>query len=285
MHHLLRGEAAQVHSLLEQAAQVAVGEDAEHAAPLVGDRSGAEAFLRHLAHHFDERRLRQHARHRVAAAHHVAHMREQLASEAAARVRSGEVVFAKSARVEQRDRERIAERHLRRRAGGRREVQGAGFLIDRAADDDVGVLGERGLGPPGHRDDRDADALQRRQDHRELVDLARVGDREHDVTGRDHAEVAMTRLGRVNEHRRRAGRRERRRDLAADMAALAHAHHDHPAAALEHRLDGAGEALALARFHAEEGLRLDVESLVRELQRALRIERGFSRRVAGRGVH
>ena len=54
-------------------------------------------------------------------------------------MRAREVLLAKAARVEQRDRERVAERHLRRGAGGRREVERAGLLVDRARDDDVGV--------------------------------------------------------------------------------------------------------------------------------------------------
>ena len=78
----------------------------------------------------------------------------------------------------------------------------------------------------------------------------RVGDRQHDVVLGHHAEVAVAGLGRMDEERRRAGRGERRRDLAADVAALAHAHDDDPAAAGEHRLHRGDEAFALARLQA-----------------------------------
>ena len=52
------------------------------------------------------------------------------------------------------------------------------------------------VGAAGHRHQRHAEALERRQDRRELVALAAVGDRQHDVAGRDHAEVAVAGLGR-----------------------------------------------------------------------------------------
>ena len=79
----------------------------------------------------------------------------------------------------------------------------------------------------------------------DLVALAGVGDREHDVARCDHAEVAVARLGRVDEQRRRAGRRQGGRDLAADVAALAHAHHDDAAAAGEDRTERGDETFAL----------------------------------------
>jgi len=81
-------------------------------------------------------------------------------------------------------------------------------------------------------------------------------------------------LAGVNEERRRAGRGERRRDLAADMTALAHAHDDDPAAAREQGLHRGDEGLALARLESLDGTRLDVERGARELQRAHRVEGG-----------
>jgi hypothetical protein len=51
-----------------------------------------------------------------------------------------------------------------------------------------------------------------------------------------HAQVAVAGLGRVHEERRRAGAGQRGGDLAAHVAALAHAHDDHAAAAAQHGL-------------------------------------------------
>ena len=54
MHHLAGLDAAQVAPLLDAAPQVAVGEDAEHAAVGIGDRRRAQALGAHLAHHVGE---------------------------------------------------------------------------------------------------------------------------------------------------------------------------------------------------------------------------------------
>ena len=57
--------------------------------------------------------------------------------------------------------------------------------------------------------------------------------------GRDHAEIAVARLGRMDELRRRAGRGEGGGDLARDMAALAHAGDDDAARRGGEQVDGA----------------------------------------------
>ena len=116
--------------------------------------------------------------------------------------------------------------------------------------DDVGMTAEAALDVAGHRDQRHAEALDRRHDRGDLVALARVRDREDDVAGRHHAEIAVARLAGVDEERRRAGRRQRRRDLAADVAALAHAHHDDAAAAGEDRAERGDEASPWRSFSA-----------------------------------
>ena len=56
----------------------------------------------------------------------------------------------------------------------------------------------------------------------------------------------MIGLHRMHEEGRRAGRGKRRGDLGADMAALAHAGDDDPAADRGNQLDGAGEGFGKA---------------------------------------
>ncbi len=84
----------------------------------------------------------------------------------------------------------------------------------------------------------------------------------------------MAGLARMHEHRRRAGGRQRRGDLASDVPTFSHAHHDDTAGALEHREAGAAEALVLARLQANDRARFDVEGLAREPQRAIGVEGG-----------
>jgi hypothetical protein len=77
----------------------------------------------------------------------------------------------------------------------------------------------------------------------------------------DHAQVAVAGFGRVHEERRRAGGGQRGRDLAPDVAALAHAHHDHAAAHIQHAAHRLGKTRRLARGQAQHGGGLDVEGL------------------------
>ena len=85
-----------------------------------------------------------------------------------------------------------------------------------------------GIGGDG--DEPDAEAARIVDQVLELDRLARPRQRQDHVVGGDHAEVAVARLAGMDEERGRAGRGEGRRDLAADMAGLAHAGDDHPAA-------------------------------------------------------
>ena len=102
----------------------------------------------------------------------------------------------------------------------------------------------------GHHDERHAEPLQMRHQHDELGRLAGVGDGEHDVGARDHAEIAVARLGGMQEEGGRAGAGERRGDLAGDVAGLAHAGDDHPALAGQADAAGRGEARVEARTAA-----------------------------------
>ena len=140
------------------------------------------------------------------------------------------------------------------------------------------------VGLAGHAHQRHAQPAHRRQHGRELVALAAVADGQHHVARHHHAQVAVAGLGRVHEEGRRAGGGQRGGDLAADVAALAHAHHDDAAAALQHRLHRGREACALARRQFLQCARLDLEGLRCQRERALGIEgarRGHGAAVAG----
>ena len=126
-------------------------------------------------------------------------------------------------------------------------------------DDDVRSLAERRVPPSRHRDERRAAALHVRDQRDDLLGLARVREREDDVAAEDHPEVAVDRLGRVQEEGGRAGRGERRGDLLADDAALADARHDDAPGGGLHGGDGAVESLVEAVRERADGLRLDLD--------------------------
>ncbi len=78
----------------------------------------------------------------------------------------------------------------------------------------------------------------------------------------------MDRLGRVQEERRRAGARERRGDLAADDAGLAHAGDDDAAAALAQQLDRARRSARRAARRARGSAAASVSSTLRASARS-----------------
>jgi hypothetical protein len=98
---------------------------------------------------------------------------------------------------------------------GARPVR-TGFVDAAELEHQVGVLAERRVGVLGDRDHRHTDRLHVRQHHQQFLGLARLRERQQHVARIDAAEVAVDGLGRVQEDRRRAGRRERRRDLLGD---------------------------------------------------------------------
>jgi hypothetical protein len=104
----------------------------------------------------------------------------------------------------------------------------------------------------------------------ELFGLPAVRQRQHHVVLADGAEIAVNRLRGMEEERRRAGARERRGNLPADDAGLAHPGHDHASPALEEDLERALEVVADPIDQTDDGGRLDLENLAREFQRGRR---------------
>ncbi len=125
--------------------------------------------------------------------------------------------------------------------------------------------GERGL-PVSATSGAD-EALQPGHEAQDLLGVAAVRDGEQHVALDDAAEVAVDRLGRMQEERGRAGRREGGRDLLGDDPALAHAGGDHAPRAGEERLDRALEALVEPRDQLADGVGLDLEHLAGGIQR------------------
>jgi hypothetical protein len=103
---------------------------------------------------------------------------------------------------------------------------------------------ERAVGIGGEGDQPDAKAAGIADEGGELRRLARPGERDHDVLRADHAEIAVARLGRMDEMRGRAGGGEGCGELAPDMAGLAHARDDDATGGAADQRDGFGEGLA-----------------------------------------
>jgi len=111
-----------------------------------------------------------------------------------------------------------AQAHLHRRPGGRNDS-----LFDRLRHVRQQKPHRRlpHQGRPvtaGDRDQRNGKALGMGQHVGQFRRLARVRQDQQHIPLSHHAQIAMARLGRVDEMRGRAGRGKGRRDLAADMA-------------------------------------------------------------------
>ena len=208
--------------------EVAVGHDAGQRAAAVDGADAAEALRGHDDQRLRHRRLGGHERQIGARVHDVGHP-DQPPAELAARMVDLEVVGREPLALQQGDRQRIAQRQHHDGRRRRREAEGAGLRLVRQHERDGCRLGERARHPPHDGDERDAEALSVVHEVRELRRLAGVRQHQQRVGIGDHAEIAVARLRRVNEERRRPGRGEGRSHLVGDVAALAHAGDHDPA--------------------------------------------------------
>ena len=200
-------------------AQVAVGDDAGEPAAVLEHRDAAESLRRHLEDRLGHSRAGVDARNALAGVHDFPHMGE-LGPELAAGMKGAEIERGEAPAFEQRDRQRVAEHELHRRRGGRGKAVRAGLGRARHRQADIRRAAERAVGLRGHRDQRDCEALGESDDRRQLRRLARPGNREQDVAALHHAEVAVARLGGMDERRRLAGRSQGRGDLAPDQSRI-----------------------------------------------------------------
>jgi hypothetical protein len=240
----------------------------------IDDRGHAQPFAADLQQPVAQRGIRTDHRQLIAGPHYVFHVQQQPTAEAAARMRAREVVLAETAGFEHCDREGVAHREGRGRAGSRCQIVRARLLGDADIQDGCGRLAERRLRTARHRDQRDAETLDDRQYGHELGGLAGVGDADDDVVGRQHADVAVAGLGRMQEKCGRAGARERRGDLVTDVPRLAHAGHGNSAGAVVQQAAGLDERRAEPVLQGRDGGDFGLQHASPARQQLVGIERG-----------
>ena len=172
--------------------------------------------------------------------HHVLD-HHQLAAKAPAGVTGGEVLGGKLPQAAGDEGQRVAEGEHQRRARARREPEGAGLAEGARRHDHDSGAAQCAVGPAGERHDAHAAGGEVRQQSRDLLRLARLRKREHDVVGPQRAEVAMQRLGGMEEVARGAGGGERGGDLPRHEPRLTDPGHHHAAGAAEEHLHAAAE--------------------------------------------
>ena len=87
--------------------------------------------------------------------------------------------------------------------------------------------------------------------------FAARGNRQQDIVGSEHSEIAVKRFGGVQKKRRRAGAGESGGDFSADQAGLAEAGDDDASLARIEKLDGLLEALVETIDQAGDGFGFD----------------------------
>jgi hypothetical protein len=182
-------------------------------------------------------------------------------TQAAAGMTGGEVLGGEPPQVRGDQRQGVAQREQQRRARGRGEPQAAGLADAAGRHDHRGRAAERAVGPGGEGHDRHQPGDHVRQEPGDLLGLARLRQREHDVVAAERAEVAVHRFGRVEEVAGRAGGGERGRDLPGHEAGLADAGHDHASGAALDESHRAAEGMVEAVRRREHGLTLGPQNL------------------------
>ena len=253
---------------LQQAAEIAIGDEAEEAALCIEHRGNTELLARHLVDHLAHRSGGRDGRQRVAGVHQIAD-EGKFFTKFAARVERSEIFRTEAFAQRDGDRQRIAEsEHGRSRCGGRKP-EAAGFVWHGAIERDITGARECGVQVAAKGDECVADALERSQQAQDLLGFAGGREREHQVAPGKHPKVAVQRLRRMQEERRCPGRGECGGDLLRDDAAFAHTGDDHAAARLtatEHQFDGGGEGPGHGAFETggerrDEALRLGADQV------------------------
>jgi hypothetical protein len=193
--------------------------------------------------------------------HDVGDVGQQLAAQRATGVGAGEIVGAETARVEQGDRQCVAEGQGRGSAGGGARFSGQASWSTRAsrwmsaswASEEVS-LPVMAISLPPRR-------FHQRHDGQQLVVLAGIGNGDQHVVAGDHAQVAMHGLGGMDEIGRGAGAGEGGGQLARDVAGLADAADDDAAAAFQDQRDRGAELRPDAPRQRRDGGRLDLKHL------------------------
>ena len=180
--------------------------------------------------------------------HHIAG-EFQCRAQFAARMEDAKIECRESSAFKKRDRERVAQRELHQRRGGRRQVVRTGFAGLRQRQNNVRSRAERAAGASGDSDQRNSKTPRISDQVLKLFSLARPRQRQHDVVRRNHAEIAVACIGGVDKKCRRSGRRKRRSDLARHVTGLAHAGDDDASARVADGVDGSGEWCAQAVAH------------------------------------
>ena len=137
----------------------------------------------------------------------------------------------------------------------------------------------------GDRHDRDPKTADGRQDAANFLGLSTVGEHDKHIVGREATQIAVSRFGRMQKMRSRAGGRQGRRDLPADQPCLAHSRNDDTAAALAQQVGRFAEFGVESGGHPRQRPRLVIDhraGFTQQLELAIGDNRAFGDRAHSR---
>ncbi len=227
---------------LEHAPEVAVGDDALYLSVAVGHYGASEAARGHFEDGVadggvgcDEGAL--------VLAVEVADAHVELFAQGSAGVEAREVAGGEVAAFDECDGEGVAHDELGGGAGGGGEVVGAGFVLDGGVEDDVGLLGEEGVGVADDGDEWVAEVFDEGYEYLDFWGVAALGEADDDIAGLYHAEVAVDGVGGVHEEGRGAGAVEGGDDFGGDVGTFANTGNYDPSRGRKNGFDGVRKAV------------------------------------------
>ena len=159
VHHVVYRQSGKGFAFLEQAAQVAVGQDAFQTASLAGNGQHPQPFFAHDDHCVFQRRIFGYGGRVIAAVHQVGHAQQQTLAQPSGGMAEGEVFAGKGACAKQGNGECVAQGHDGGGAGSGGEAERAGFLRNGGGQVDVGMPRHGGFGMGGNADQADVFAF------------------------------------------------------------------------------------------------------------------------------
>ena len=236
-----------VDAAAERTPEIAVGDETGERAVGREDAGGAVR----MAGHRDDRIAQGVGRLGAGAAverlERFADREREIAAQLAGGMKAREVVRAEAALRHQGGGERVAEREREERARRGHQAERVGFRAGADVEDHVGLGRQRRLRVADDRDDGRLEGAQHRDEADELGGRARAREKDDRVAGLQDAEVAVHRVGGVEEDGGRARAAERRGDLLADETGLADAAEHHLALMGGEQVDGLREGTVEAR--------------------------------------
>src|SRR4030042_3719710 len=175
-------------------------------------------------------------------------------------MKEGEVFLAESFLFHQGDGQRLAQGQCGRRARGGHHVLRAGFAFPLGVEDNITEPSDPRLRVSGDGDELDAYPLDELEEVDDLFGFSAVGDGQDDVVRQDHAQVAVSGLGRMDEQRRRPATGQGSGNLTADESRLSHAGYYDPRLAFGQEVDRPGEILVQPGNKGGNGPAFDVQN-------------------------